>query len=518
MKPCLLLFLVLFHSISNGQLLEQDFSASSTVSDYVNLSPGNSFFNSIGSSGAGVVVSINSNRLRYARAGANTGSFTRNTDMTGPPASLIVQFDLAVSGSTTPATSVALFYVGNNFSTTNTTEANADVFARFSVNTTSTDGNFLIRDITSGTNSSALSGTVRIWWVMNNSGASIDYTAPDGSIAAIATGKADIWGGNTLLFNDASVQTPTQTIADIKFVNNQGSQTIDIDNILIDPIPAVTASNAASDVTANSFTANWTTTPGVTGYVLDVSKMSDFSTYVSGYEGLYVPGSATSSWPVSGLLWGNTYYYRVRSVSAYGTGEMKSGPSNVTFVVTGILPVTFGSITVRQFDEGVEVKFNVEAESQVKHYTLQRSFSGNGFISIATTPSRNDSSGGQYRLFDSSPQTGLAFYRIVATNENGSCQFSNTITFRSGHHAVARLKLMGNPVTSDKLVFRADQVPDGKYLVTILSTSGEMLLRRVMVIRKGLMITIPLHRFRAGTYILTMKGVVQLSEIFVTGE
>lgn len=185
MKTLSLLTFLLAYNMLSAQLFEQDFSSSSTVADYINSSPGNSFFNSISTSGAGVSVSILNSSLRFVRSGSNTGSFTRNADMAGPPASLIFQFDLAVTGSTTAATSVALFYVGNNFSTTNTTEANADVFARFSVNTTAVDGSFQLRDITNGTNSSTLNGTVRIWWVINNSGVTKQYKAPDGSNASL---------------------------------------------------------------------------------------------------------------------------------------------------------------------------------------------------------------------------------------------------------------------------------------------------------------------------------------------
>ena len=41
-------------------------------------------------------------------------------------------------------------------------------------------------------------------------------------------------------------------------------------------------------MTASSFTANWTSVGGATGYRLDVSTSSTFVTYVPGYQNLDV--------------------------------------------------------------------------------------------------------------------------------------------------------------------------------------------------------------------------------------
>lgn len=61
--------------------------------------------------------------------------------------------------------------------------------------------------------------------------------------------------------------------------------------------------------TRSTFAARWNAITGVAGYRLDVSTSSSFSGYVPGYRGLDV-GTATS-WMVTGLKPGTTYYYRV---------------------------------------------------------------------------------------------------------------------------------------------------------------------------------------------------------------
>lgn len=265
----------------------------------------------------------------------------------------------------------------------------------------------------------------------------------------------------------------------------------------------------------NSFTANWDAAPGATGYRLDVSKHNDFSTFVTGYDGSYISGGGTTSATVTGLLWGNTYYYRVRSSADYVLGEFESGHSNVTDVVTGILPVVFTGIAARKVNGKTEVTFSIASESNVRHYELQKSMNGSTFLSTGIITHAMGNSA-KYSLVDPVPSGSLTFYRISALSENGSIEFSNIVAVRSPA-LVCRLRIISNPVNNGALSFTTETLPDGKYTVTILGTSGELLLRKELIFRQGVMTTIPLHRFQAGSYILFVKGVVQFSELFVLG-
>ncbi|HOY18860.1 MAG TPA: fibronectin type III domain-containing protein [Haliscomenobacter sp.] len=323
-----------------GQLLQQDFSSSTTVSTYVNAAaPTNGQFNAISTTGAGTELSINTgganNKLRFNRsANANAGSYSRTTDFSPTPTTLMYKFNLAVSGSATAVTSFGVFQIGSGFGTANAAESIANTYARFALNTTATDGTFLIRDITNGTNSANLSGTQAITWVVNNSGATTTYRAPDGTNESIANDVADIWAGTVKLFNDVAIQTTTQTITDLKFVISMSNAIVDIDDLLIDPIPAIPTANAANPINSTSFMANWIAVAGVTGYRIDVSTASDFSSFVPGYENLYVAGQATNSHNITGLNPNTTYYYRVRGAAQYTVGEFASGNSSTQTVQT----------------------------------------------------------------------------------------------------------------------------------------------------------------------------------------
>ena len=80
--------------------------------------------------------------------------------------------------------------------------------------------------------------------------------------------------------------------------------------------------------TRSTFMARWDKVPGATGYRLDVSTSSSFSSYMAGYQDLDV-GKVTGR-VVTGLDKGTTYFYRVRAYGAFGT----SGDSEVTAAST----------------------------------------------------------------------------------------------------------------------------------------------------------------------------------------
>src|SRR5688572_7126460 len=74
----------------------------------------------------------------------------------------------------------------------------------------------------------------------------------------------------------------------------------------------------ASNVTTNSFTAQWSSVSGALAYRLDVSTVSNFASFVSGYNNLQVGSEFTTQHNVSGLSPNTTYWYRVRAENSGG--------------------------------------------------------------------------------------------------------------------------------------------------------------------------------------------------------
>lgn len=340
---------ILLPQVITAQLFQQTFGSSTTVSDYVNATPSNGQWNAIATSGVNVVISINTggsnNKLRYARTGGNSGNYARTANFSPTPGTLMYRFDLTLSGNSAATTTAALLQLGSGFSTANTAEAAGNVHNRIGLNITATAGEFQVRDVAGGTNSASFSGTQTVLWVTNNSGAAINYRAPDGTQEALADDRFDVWVGTTKVFNEGNAQTATQSLSNIKLVFNNGTGTFDFDNFLIDPVPPIVSASAATGAAPYSFVANWTALSGVTGYSLDVSTSPTFSSFVTGYNNLYIAGAGTTSHTVTGLSPLTTYYYRVRGTSSYSVGSFSGANSSTITTNTTAVPVYYSRAT-----------------------------------------------------------------------------------------------------------------------------------------------------------------------------
>ncbi len=80
--------------------------------------------------------------------------------------------------------------------------------------------------------------------------------------------------------------------------------------------PAAPIAQPATNVVFPGFTANWQASAGATEYFMDVSTVSNFSSFISGFNNRSV-GNVTS-FAVNGLATNTTHYYRIRASKSAG--------------------------------------------------------------------------------------------------------------------------------------------------------------------------------------------------------
>ncbi|MCS7027195.1 MAG: T9SS type A sorting domain-containing protein [Bacteroidia bacterium] len=243
-----------------GQLLVQDFStnlasfSNSTVTTgtYASATPNNTQFTALASSGIGMTIDVSSGTLNFVRTG-NSGAFVRNVNFSPTPSALHIQFDLNVT-TTASATSAATMYVGQSQTNDNATPPNANVHSRLAFNFVNAN-QFRLRDVAGGTNApNAYSGTQTITWVINNSGATLTYSAPDGTSETVADDRWDVWVGTSRELNEASVTTSTVPLNQIKFLFSGEVGTMNFDNLIIQPLDVQFRSKTSGNLNA---TASW---------------------------------------------------------------------------------------------------------------------------------------------------------------------------------------------------------------------------------------------------------------------
>jgi len=141
--------------------------------------------------------------------------------------------------------------------------------------------------------------------------------------------------------------------------------------------PAACTASSASGIGCRSFTANWSASTGATSYFIDVATNSGFSAFVTGYINLNV-GNMTS-YSITNLTPGTTYYYRLRAATA-----CVSGNSNMITVTTNPVPVQPSVITeTATLCQGASaVAYSV---TNVAGVTYAWSYSGTGMTGISGT-------------------------------------------------------------------------------------------------------------------------------------
>ena len=182
-------------------------------------------------------------------------------------------------------------------------------------------------------------------------------------------------------------------------------------------VPPPPIANPATYIGSNSFTANWRSVSGATGYRLDVSTNSSFSTYVTGYQNLTVGNTTSRS--VTGLNVNTTYYYRVRAYNGEGTSGNSNVVSVTTLSATGPpVAITNPATLIANFSATLNgsvdahgltttVYFQYGTTTSYGHATLNQIKTGNTYQSISANISGLTASTTYH-------------FRIVATNSGGT--------------------------------------------------------------------------------------------------
>ena len=189
--------------------------------------------------------------------------------------------------------------------------------------------------------------------------------------------------------------------------------------------PAPPVAQPATYIGANSFTANWSSVSGATGYRLDVATDSLFTMYVTGYQNRNVGNAISQS--VTGLNASTTYRYRLRAYNGGGT----SGNSNVINVTT--LSATGPPVVITN-PATLIASFSATLNSLVDPHGLTTTvyFQYGPTTSYGSTTSGQTKSGNTYQSV-SANVGGLGasttyHFRIVATNSGGT-RYGSDSTF-----------------------------------------------------------------------------------------
>src|SRR3989339_385981 len=188
---------------------------------------------------------------------------------------------------------------------------------------------------------------------------------------------------------------------------------------LAPPSPVETAATNKAEV---SFSANWNSSVGATGYKLDVSTDLNFGagSFVAGFQNKDVGNVTTYS--VTSLTGGTTYYYRIRSYNANGESA-SSGTVTVLTIPIPPIALAASSLTQTSFVAGWQAV--TSATGYRLDVSTSATFAAGNFVTgyedidvsnvLSYTVNTNLSAGTTY------------YYRVRAYNATGTSGNSNAI-------------------------------------------------------------------------------------------
>ncbi len=247
-------------------------------------------------------------------------------------------------------------------------------------------------------------------WVFSSGVPSSEVLAGIPEVSNTSTLGQDIV--NAIALRQGLSTTSVQTIVDGIRLDTSWSALLSLSDLTT---PAATA---ASNITANSFTANWSAVNGATDYWLDVSTTSGFSTFVTGYNMKEV-GNVTG-FDVTGLDPNTTYYYRVRASNNTGTSA-NSNTITVTTLLAAPVAVDATNITTTGFTA------NWNASNGATNYWIDVSTTDDFSNILASYNNKSVGNVTTFVVISLLPNT-TYYFRVCASNNSGTSPYSNTIT------------------------------------------------------------------------------------------
>jgi len=139
------------------------------------------------------------------------------------------------------------------------------------------------------------------------------------------------------------------------------------------------------------------------------------------------------------------------------------------------LPVTFSTVKAYKNNSDINVEWNVEHESAILNYEVEKSADGVNFSKVYTeTNVLNSDRSIAYRWVDKAPIKGLNFYRIRSKGADGSFKISAIVKVAFDKLA-AYITLYPNPVTEGNLNLYFVNQPAGAYNIRLLGNNGQLI-------------------------------------------
>jgi hypothetical protein len=149
----------------------------------------------------------------------------------------------------------------------------------------------------------------------------------------------------------------------------------------------------------------------------------------------------------------------------------------VVFYSSLILPVRFVSVEAKQKNDDILVKWGIAEENGIKEYGIERSVDGVNFSKIGVLPLTGNNTSQSYEWLDTNPATGNNYYRIRATDIDGSYFLSKIVMVKTESNAQG-IKVFPNPIRNRQINLQINAKEKGRYTVVLFDFRGQQVIKQ----------------------------------------
>jgi hypothetical protein len=148
------------------------------------------------------------------------------------------------------------------------------------------------------------------------------------------------------------------------------------------------------------------------------------------------------------------------------------------------LPVTITTVQAKEEADNIAVTWDVDNETNMAHYEIEKSTNGIPFVKIGELPS-NNLKVGEYKWLDQNKVNGYNYYRIRSLDMNGKTSLTQVVKVLVRVSVKASISVYPNPIVNGVINVQLKNQEAGIYSIRILNPLGQTMLTRSINSRAG---------------------------------
>ena len=274
--------------------------------------------------------------------------------------------------------------------------------------------------------------------------------------------------------------------------------------------------NLPANGTSNYFTVGDDVTP-LAAFKLDTGR------FLKGYQTLYI-GLSFSDSVQSNIGWylsngGDTNYdliykYNVTDKDTPVTALNLSGTYNLpatfdvvvngTFKTATVLAVSINSFEVSKLNDGNQLKWQTQSESNSNYFLIERSSDGQHFQSIGKVAAAGFSNKAlNYQFIDATPASGVNYYRLHLVDKDNANTYSNIKSI--GSQLKPSLTIYPNPAVTGNFKVGFTAANAGLATLQIKTMNGQIIYSKKINIVQGVnSVSVPDAHLSSGVYYINV--------------